>query len=147
MPDDDFTQLSNRMFLIRKNSRQRISEYRQRFFNVTACFARFVSALSGSHSNLNDILHYSNTPLFPAGLVLPWMNTDFYHPSAQDRRCLESTPAKYASAAAIVPTKSVVRPECHHGEVDHLLLIEPMMTKTIAVRVTESRRECSVRKR
>ena len=115
--------------------------------NVTACFARFVSALSGFHSNLKDILHYSNTPLFPAGLVLPRMNTDFYHPSAQDRRCLESTPAKYASAAAIVPTKSVVRPECHHGEVDHLLLIEPMMTKTIAVRVTESRRECSVRKR
>jgi hypothetical protein len=57
---------------------------------------------------------------------------------------LAVTPAKYASNAAIVPTISVVRPECHHDAVDHLLFIEPITKKTIPVMMTESVSECAV---
>ena len=55
-----------------------------------------------------------------------------------------TTPVQYASEAAIAPTNSVVKPECHHEEVDHLLFSEPIAKKTIAVSATDSASECSV---
>ena len=53
------------------------------------------------------------------------------------------TPTKYASAAAIEPTKSVVKPECNHDDVDHLLFMEPIAKKTIPVRITDNLNDCS----
>ena len=48
-----------------------------------------------------------------------------------------SRPTRYASEAAIAPTNSVMRPEYHHDEVDHLLFIEPMAKKTMPVSTIE----------
>src|SRR5438046_643325 len=58
---------------------------------------------------------------------------------AHSAKRFKNTPTKYASAAAVPPTKSVDNPDRHHDTVDHLLLIEPMMKKTKPVRTTETR--------
>jgi hypothetical protein len=41
----------------------------------------------------------------------------------------------------MAPIRRVVRPECHHEDVDHLLFIDPMAKNTTAVNASEIENE------
>ena len=56
--------------------------------------------------------------------------------------CFKVTPTRYASDAAMAPTKNVVRPERHQDEVDHRLLSDPIATNTMPVSIIDSMRDC-----